>query len=91
MSRDCVREFVIGKAVAVAKSSKNGPCVCERGENLLQNGILNFTFRLNFTFKSIVRNRVGKLEFTLLKTDFFERGSSLAEFNFAKITYQIFV
>jgi len=43
-----------------AKIIKNG-LRFERGENLLQNGILHFAFKL------IVRNRVTKLEFTQMK------------------------
>jgi len=44
--------------------------VFKRGENLQQNAILYFVF--SFTQSSIVRNRVGKLEFTLS-----ERGLAL--------------
>jgi len=43
--------------------------VFERGENLLQNGMLQSVFKV----KPIGRNRVTKLEFTQTKTDFYER------------------
>jgi len=49
-------------AAAVAprtgKINKNRLNIFERGENFLQNDILHFAF------KSIVRNRVAKLEFS---------------------------
>ena len=44
--------------------------VLERGQNLLQNGILNFAFRLS---QSLVI-AFTKLEFTLVKNRLFEMG-----------------
>jgi len=49
---------------------KNSLCIFERGENLLQNGILHFILDSDF-----VRNRVTKLEFTQTKNGLFWKGS----------------
>jgi len=49
-------------APRTGKIIKHDLNVFERGENLLQNGILHL-----FYVKSIVRNRVTKLEFTQTK------------------------
>jgi len=63
-----VTSLVAVVAHRAGKIVKNGLRLFEREENLLQNGILHFVF---LTIQSIVRNRVGKLEFKHTKNRLF--------------------
>jgi len=55
-------------APRTGKIIKNGLNIFERLENLLQNGVLHFVFRLT---------RGGKLEFTQTKNEFSKKGLAL--------------
>jgi len=57
--------FVAAVAPRTDKITKNSLNVFERGENLLQNRYNKKTLHLDK--KPIIRNRVGKLEFTQVK------------------------
>jgi len=60
---------VLAGVVAPRAGKTIGASVFERWENLLQNGVLHFVFRLNQ-----LPQIVGKLEFTQSKTPLFWKG-----------------
>jgi len=48
--------FAAPVALCTGKIIKNGPCVLERGENLLQNGILDFVFKLSQSLEIVLQS-----------------------------------
>jgi len=91
----CMRDVTLMSLAAAVAHRTGSLRVFERGENLLQNGILHFVFKLSQSTVKLIanRNRVAKLEFTqrgLIRTSSNLEMSDFAIFSYLPSKFKLF-